>query len=81
MNEVYINIKDMQEGWLQHKLEKWYPTKDLLSIDDLLGLIEDLAGEVDDLKDELEDLQQDLEDNYIPRPMSDYTGDRYDDRF
>ena len=32
-------------------------------------------------KEELEDCEQDKKDNYIPRPMSDYTGDLEDDRY
>lgn len=32
-------------------------------------------------KEELEDCEQDKKDNYIPRPMSDYTGDLEDDQY
>ena len=44
-------------------------------------MIEDLSCEYDVLKEEYDDFKQDVEDNYVSRPMSDYTGDAYDDRF
>ena len=44
-------------------------------------IIEDLIYEYEVLKEELEDFKQDMEDNYIKRPMSDYTGNADDDRF
>ena len=47
----------------------------------MLAMIEDLVCEVDRLKEEAEDRERDIEDNYVHRPMSDYTGDVYDDRF
>lgn len=54
---------------------------DLIQVDYLVCVIEDLIYELDKTKEEFEDLKKDMEDNYIKRPMSDYTGDRYDDRF
>lgn len=47
----------------------------------MITLIEDLLSEIDSLQEKYEDLEQDIEDNYIHRPMSNYTGDSYDDRF
>ena len=44
--------------------------KDLLSIDDLLGIIQDLYYENERLKEELEDEKRDKEDNY--KPLSPY---------
>ncbi len=41
----------------------------------------DLLLEIDRLEEELEDCKQDKEDNYVPRPMSDYTGDLEDDQY
>lgn len=49
--------------------------------DGVLAMIEDLILEIDRLKEEQQDREQDIADNYIHRPMSDYTGDVYDDRF
>ena len=80
MNEVYINIKNMNECYIKRYMQDQFK-KDLVSIEEIIALLEDLKGDYDELEEKFEDLQQDLEDNYIPRPMSDYTGDRYDDRF
>lgn len=62
----------------------WKDKKDLVGYideDGILSMIEDLICEIDRLKEEAEDREQDIQDNYIHRPMSDYTGDVYDDRF
>ena len=53
----------------------------LVTYDDIVSMIEDLTCEYDVLKEEYDDFKQDVEDNYVSRPMSDYTGDAYDDRF
>ena len=78
MEQVYIVIKDMNECFLKHYLEKRFK-KDLISIDELLGLTEDLIGEVDSLEEQLEDLKQDLHDNYKPISASEMydIDDRY----
>lgn len=49
--------------------------------DGILAMLEDLILEIDRLKEQAEDRERDIEDNYIRRPMSDYTGDVDDDRF
>lgn len=67
MNEVYINIKDFGEGWLGRYLEKKF-NRDLISVDDLLGLIEDLSSDVEELEDRIRDLEEDIEQNYRPIP-------------
>lgn len=54
---------------------------DLVTYDDIVSMIEDLTCEYEVLQEKYEDLERDLEDNYIHRPMSDYTGDADDDRF
>ena len=53
----------------------------VIDIDGLYAMIEDLICEIDRLKEETEEREQDIQDNYIHRPMGDYTGDGYDDRF
>lgn len=50
-------------------------------IEDLKSKIEELKSEIEEWQDKYQELEQDMKDNYIPRPMSDYTGDSYDDRF
>ena len=54
---------------------------ELVTYDDIVSMIEDLTCEYDVLQEEYDDFKQDVEDNYVSRPMSDYTGDAYDDRF
>ena len=54
---------------------------ELVTYDDIVSMIEDLTCEYEVLQEKYEDLERDLEDNYIHRPMSDYTGDADDDRF
>lgn len=41
-------------------------TQDIISIDDLLGILEDLYFEKEHLEEEIEDIKQDIEDNYKP---------------
>lgn len=77
MEGVYIKVKDLS----LHIQNKYFQNKDIVSLDEIIGLLEDIDDELEDVEDKYNDLQQDLEDNYIPRPMSDYTGSSYDDRF
>ena len=53
----------------------------LVTYDDIISMIENLTCEYEVLQEEYDDFKQDVEDNYVSRPMSDYTGDTYDDRF
>ena len=52
---------------------------DLISIDDLIGVIEELDEEVEQLKEKIEDMEQDLEQNYRPIPLSEQYGIRNSD--
>lgn len=54
---------------------------DLVTYDDIVSMIENLTCEYEVLQEKYDDFKQDVEDNYVSRPMSDYTGDAYDDRF
>lgn len=79
---MYLEIDEK----LKDKIEKItitnYDFKDnFLPSESIISIFEDLIYEIDRLEEKYEDLEQDMEDNYIKRPMSDYTGDRYDDRF
>lgn len=78
MDKVYINISNMNECYTKRYLQDEF-RKDLVSIDELIELIQDLKGEYDSLQEQYDDLKQDMEDNYVHRPMSDYTGDARDD--
>lgn len=64
MNEVYINIKEFGENsWLREFLYQRL-NKELVSVDDLLGVIEDLKIEKEIVEEKLEDLQEDIDCNY-----------------
>mgnify|MGYP005977606567 FL=1 len=79
---MYLEIDEK----LKDKIEKITITDydfkgNFLPSESITSIFEDLIYEIDRLEEKYEDLEQDMEDNYIKRPMSDYTGDRYDDRF
>ena len=79
---MYLEIDEK----LKDKIEKITSTDydfkgNFLPSESITAIFEDLICEIDRLEEKYEDLEQDMEDNYIKRPMSDYTGDRYDDRF
>ena len=59
----------------------YYAKANLVNYEYITTIIEDLIYEYEVLKEELKDFKQDVEDNYISRPMSDYTGNADDDRF
>ena len=52
MNNVYISTNELTE-WI---IDKYFRNKDLVSIDDLIGLIEDLDSEVEKLNEEIDSL-------------------------
>ena len=56
-------------------------TGDFIPVDSWKSLAEDLLYELDKLQEEFDDYKEFVKDNYIPRPMSDYTGDLEDDRY
>ena len=69
MDQVYIKKEDVDK-WIG----KYFPNKDLISIDDLIRCIEDLDSEVKRLEEKIEDVEQDIEDNYRPIPVSEQVG-------
>lgn len=50
MDKVYID-----KGELNSWVAKYFPNRDLISIDDLIGVIEDLDSELEYLKEEKEE--------------------------
>ena len=54
MNQVYIT-KDELNSWIA----KYFPTKDLISIDDLICCIENLDEDVERLQEQLEEREND----------------------
>lgn len=65
MSNVYIKKEDLGKV-----VEKHF-NKDLISIDDLIGLIEELDYHIDRLEEEKEDTKEYYEDNY--RPINNYS--------
>lgn len=65
MNNVYVKKENLGEI-----VEKHF-NKDLISIDDLIGLIEELDYHIDRLEEEINDIEQEIEDNY--RPINNYS--------
>lgn len=70
--EVYIKRKDLLDFdcITEKTLERIGINKDIISVEELLGVIEDLYFEKEHLEEELQDLKQDIEDNY--KPISPY---------
>lgn len=54
---------------------------DFIPSESIIPMLEDLLCEIEHQEERYEDLERDLQDNYIHRPVSDYTGDSYDDRY
>lgn len=78
MDQLYINLKDMNECFTKRYLQDEFK-KDLVSVDELIGLIEDLKGEYDYLEEQYEDLKRDMEDNYKPISVEEQIG--YNERW
>lgn len=64
MDEVYIDIRK-ENRWIT----QYFPNKDFVSINDLIGCIEDLDSDIEMYKEKYEDLERDLEENYRPIPV------------
>lgn len=63
---------------------KWFDAENIegyIEQDDLIDIIDSLIYQIDMKDNDYRQLEIDVEENYIQRPMSDYTGDSYDDRF
>lgn len=61
MDKVFVKVEDMNK-WVA----KYFPNKDIVTVEDLLGVIEDLDSELEERKIELEELEENLHDNYKP---------------
>lgn len=64
MDSVYIRVSDLNK-WTG----KYFKDKDIVSVEDLLGVIEDLEDEKEYYREKYEELQEDLEENYKPIPI------------
>lgn len=58
MENVYIKTEDLNK-WIA----EYFPNKDIISIDDLIGKIEDLDFEIKNLKEEIEDMKAEKEED------------------
>ena len=74
MNELFIKTKD---SFLANE----FPNVEMVDLDHLLQGYENAIDELKETKRKLRELEENIKDNYIPRHMSDYTGDSYDDRY
>ena len=68
MKDVYIKRKDILDfDWINEKtLERIGINKDIISIEDLLGVIEELYADKERIEEEYEDFKRQVEDNYEP---------------
>ena len=60
MDKLYIRTIDLAD-WL---VNKYFKDKDLITIDDLLGLIEDLDSKANNKENELNDIIEDRDTNF-----------------
>ena len=74
MNEIFMKTKD---SFLANE----YPNVEFVDLDHILQGYEGVVYELKETKRKLRELEENIRDNYIQRPMSDYTGDSIDDRY
>lgn len=60
MDEIFMRTATLPQ-WL---CEKYFNSKDFVSVEDLVGIIEDLDNDLEYEKEEFEEFKQDVEDNY-----------------
>jgi hypothetical protein len=60
MKDIFIKVKD------DIFLEKLFPNKDIVSIDDLMAVVQQLVCDKETLEEQLNDLKNDINDNYRP---------------
>lgn len=53
MNDVYVDIREQNES-----IQKCFPKKDFVSIDELLNTIDDLQYQIDKLQEEVDELNE-----------------------
>lgn len=71
MDRVYIKTEDLSV-WVG----KYFKDKDIISVEDLLGVIEDLEDEKESWREKYEDLQEDVRENYKAIPIDYGMSDR-----
>jgi hypothetical protein len=71
MDSVYIKVSDLNK-WTG----KYFDGKDIVSVEDILGVLEDVADECEHWKEKFEDLEEDLRENYKAIPIDYGMSDR-----
>lgn len=66
MNEVFIKVADFE------LLKKYFKNYDIVSIDELCGLVEELDYEIERLEEKIRDMQDDIEQYYEPKKFDPY---------
>lgn len=59
MDELYV-----KKYYLNEWIAKYFPNQDLISIEELIGVIEDLDGELEQVKQDFEEYKNYIADNY-----------------
>lgn len=66
MNEVFVKVADFE------LLKKYFRNYDIVSIDELCGLVEELDYEIERLEEKIRDMQDDIEQYYEPKKFNPY---------
>ena len=66
MNEVFIKVAAFE------LLKKYFKNYDIVSIDELCGLVEELDYEIERLEEKIRDMQDDIEQYYEPKKFDPY---------
>lgn len=66
MNEVFVKVADFE------LLKKYFRNYDIVSIDELCGLVEELDYEIERLEEKIRDMQDDIEQYYEPKKFDPY---------
>lgn len=72
MNNIYLRKEDIADFDCMSSItiDKIGIQKDLISVEELLGIMEDLYFEKERLEEKIEELEQDIKENY--KPISPY---------
>lgn len=79
--DLYNSITDITEMDYEPYSVNNEKDKVFLTDEKIKDIFQDLTCAVDVYIEKYTDLKNNVIDNYVPRKMSDYTGDSYDDRF
>lgn len=66
MNEVFIRAEDFV------LLKKYFKNYDVVSIDEICGLVEELDYQIGILEEKIKDMEDDIEEFYEPKKFNPY---------